>query len=354
MAYQLAQKIADLQPYDPIQGEYKIRLDANESYLNPYDVLGEEIAREIAQVPLNRYPDPYCTELCQLAAPYFGVQPGCMTAGNGSDELISLLVSCFLQKGERLLTLERDFSMYRFYGGLYETPNVVVPKRPDLTIDVEALLQTARREQAGAIIFSNPCNPTSLVLPRDDVLWLVQNAPGLVVVDEAYMDFSQENHSVLDMIETDDNLVVLKTCSKAIGLAAVRLGFAFAGPRITSALRAVKSPYNVNSLTQAVGRVLFRHPDYLRRCRQEVLSSMADLTARLRPLAQQYGLTLYPSSTNFLLLRCPNARQLFEGLLEASIAVRLMGDCLRICAGRLEENAALERQLAALLAKQNA
>lgn len=348
MAYQLAKKIADLTPYEPIQGEYQVRLDANESYLNPFERYGEEIQREIAAVAFNRYPDPYCEALCRLAAPYFGVLPQQITVGNGSDELISLLVSCFLQKGEPLVTLSPDFSMYRFYGALYEAPNQVVEKRADLTVDVDALLAAAHQAKAGAILFSNPCNPTSLVLSRDEVERIVAKAPGLVVVDEAYMDFSKDQ-SVLGLIGQYDNLVVLKTCSKAIGLAAVRLGFAFAGEPVTRALRAVKSPYNVNSLTQAVGRVLFRHPDYLKSCLQEVLASKQQLEALLQPLAKPYGLVIYPSSTNFLFIRCPQAKAVYEALLQRSIAVRCMGDYLRICAGRSEENRQLAGQLQAVL-----
>ena len=134
------------------------------------------------------------------------------------------------------------------------------------------LISRAREADAKLLIFSNPCNPTSLAATQADILRIVNGLPGcLVVVDEAYMDFAEG--SILRMAGEHDNLIVLKTCSKAFGMAAIRLGFAVARPGLILALKAAKSPYNVNSMTQAVGCVLFSHPGYLTGCANEIKSA---------------------------------------------------------------------------------
>ena len=240
MAYTLAPKTEALTPYDPVEGEYRVRLDANESFLLPTDTDREKMARAAAEAALNRYPDPLATRLCEAFAARYQVKPALVTAGNGSDELISIILSTFLQKGEKVLTLSPDFSMYAFYTSITETPCITLPKKPDMTVDVTAVIDTIRREGVRLLIFSNPCNPTSVGLPRDGVRRLLRETDALVVLDEAYMDFWDQ--SMLGEVEAYDNLILLRTCSKALGMAALRVGFAVANPTLTGIIRAAKSP----------------------------------------------------------------------------------------------------------------
>ncbi len=345
----LPKKIRDLTPYDPIQGDYQIRLDANESFLHLTGLIKGVIARRLSDAALNRYPDPYAQKLCRAFGAFYGVDPALVTAGNGSDELISILVGCFLDKGSCILTFAPDFSMYRFYGDLYEDRVVVLPKREDLTIDVDAAIQAVKEQNIGMVLFSNPCNPTSLGLSADKVRRLVSSVDALVVLDEAYMDFYDQ--SLLDEVQQYDNLVILRTCSKALGLAGIRLGFAVANKTLTRALRAAKSPYNVNSITQIIGYTVLEHPDMLRRGIQQIIASREELYQAVSALAERFPAleTVHRPDTNFVFVKTGLAKELYQGLLQRSIAVRLMGDHLRITAGTKEENAAVVAALEELL-----
>lgn len=343
--YTLAPKAASLTPYDPIAGDYPIRLDANESFLLPTPSDRERMAVSAASAALNRYPDPLATAPCEAFAALYGVSPSLVTAGNGSDELISVILSTFLQKGETVLTLSPDFSMYRFYTGITENPCVVLEKGADLRIDVDRVLSAIAREGARLCIFSNPCNPTSLGLPREEVRRLLRGTDALVVVDEAYMDFYDQ--SLLPEAASYDNLIVLRTCSKALGLAGLRLGFAVCNERLTGILRAAKSPYNVNAVTQAMATVVLQNPTYRETYVPQLLRSRRELLTGLRAL--HVG-TVFESDTNFVLWELPQANRVFEKLKEAGIVVRLFPENrLRVTAGAPEENAALLRALPTIL-----
>ncbi len=348
MAYQLAAKVRDLTPYDPIEGNYRIRLDANESFLTPPAWLQQEMEEGIRQAMFNRYPDPKAEKVCRLFAQYYDIGEEFVTAGNGSDELIMLIAAALLEKGDKVVTVLPDFSMYAFYSALSEVEVVEASKRDDLTIDVDALIETVRQTGARALIFSNPCNPTSLGLQKEEVRRLVGSVPScLVVLDEAYMDFWDQ--SLLNEVEQYDNLLILRTCSKAFGMAALRLGFAVANPTLTKALHAVKSPYNVNSLTQGAGAAVLGHPDYLRECVGKIVASRDDLYQKMKPIVDGWqDAYIAVPRTNFVHIRTPDAKRLFEGLKAEGIAVRLIAGGLRICAGTSQENQEVARVLAAL------
>ena len=258
----MAEKLQNLVPYSPLEGDYPIRLDANESFLSPPPELLQQIGDAVARIPFNRYPDPYCVALCEKFASFFGVRPSNVVAGNGSDELIGLIVSSFAGAGDRMAVVKPDFSMYAFYAQAAGVSVEVFEKPAEtLALDADALVAFARERDVRLVILSNPCNPTSLSASRGSVLRIVEGLPDrLVVIDEAYMDFS--TGSVLDVVDRYDNLIVLKTCSKAFGMAAIRLGFAVSHPTLAIALKAAKPPYNVNSMTQAIGCLLFDNPDY--------------------------------------------------------------------------------------------
>ena len=340
MAYQLCKKMRELVPYDPIEGEYRIRLDANESYFLPDEALKKELAAAAAAVAFNRYPDPYASELCRAFAELYGVPVSAVTAGNGSDELISLICGSLLQKGERILTFAPDFSMYRFYGEIFEDRVDVLQKEPDLSVDVDQVIRFVRENGVRAVIFSNPCNPTGQGMSKKAVRKLVSSVDALVVLDEAYMDFWDQ--SLLSEVLDYDNLIILKTCSKAIGMAAVRVGFAVAGPVLTRALQAAKSPYNVNSVSQAMGACILKKRELLEHCRKALIQSAQELRSSIADLAKQFPVLeeVYLTHTNFVFLRSEKSREIYKALLDRSIAVRCFGGYLRITTGSPEENRA--------------
>lgn len=340
MSYELNRKIRDLKPYDPIEGEYRVRLDANESFLSVPDEIKQGILRAVEETAFHRYPDSLAREVSAAFAAYYGVDPRHVAVGNGSDESISVILSAFLMKGDKVLTVNPDFSMYRFYASIVEAESVVLEKEPDLTISVDKLIETAQRESVRTILFSNPCNPTSLGIARDEVRRLIRSVDALVVLDEAYMDFWDQ--SLITEAAEYDNLIVLRTCSKAFGMAAIRLGFSVANETLTNAIKAVKSPYNSNTLTQKIGAELFRYPELLRGGIAAIVASREELQREFQKLAQEAGgMQVYESCTNFLFLRTEQAEALYEYLLSRSIAVRRFPGHLRISTGSPQENEAL-------------
>mgnify|MGYP003290302316 CR=1 FL=1 len=335
--FQLNEKVKNLTPYEPISGTYEIRLDANESFLKFPQEIENEIVEALKNTAFNRYPDPMATKLVDGFSKYFKVNPECVTAGNGSDEIISVITNAFLQKGDKILTLEPDFSMYRFYAKIAECESVKYQKDENLDVNIDDVIALANSEKVRIVIFSNPCNPTSRIITKEDIRKLINNTDALVVLDEAYMDFA-EDESLLGEFENYDNLIILKTCSKALGSAALRLGFAVANKTLTNVIRAVKSPYNVNSVSQALGEVLFAHPDYIDDCIETVVNSRKELYSQILEIKSEKIEKIYETHTNFVFLKVKNAKEIFEKMKENSIIIRNMGDYLRITAGTEYEN----------------
>ena len=336
--FQLNEKVKNLTPYEPISGTYEIRLDANESFLTFPKEIEDEMVDALRNSALNRYPDPMATKLVNGFSKYFNVNPECVTAGNGSDEIISVIMNAFLQKGDKILTLEPDFSMYRFYAEIAECDSVKYQKDENLDVNIDDVIALAKKENVRIVIFSNPCNPTSRIVTKEDVRKLINSVDSLVVLDEAYMDFAGDE-SLLGEFEKYDNLIILKTCSKALGSAALRLGFAVANKTLTNVIRAVKSPYNVNSVSQALGEVLFSHPDYIDKCIETVVNSRKELYNEILEIKSDKIEKIYETNTNFVFMKVKNAKAVFEKMKDNSIIIRNMGDYLRITAGTENENA---------------
>ena len=347
--YTLASKADSLTPYDCTEGAYRVHMDANESFLLPTEADRMKMARAAADVALNRYPDPLARELCVAFASLYKVNPELVTAGNGSDELISVILSTFLQKGEKVLTVAPDFSMYRFYTAITENPCITLDKGAELRIDPDRVIHTILTENIRLLIFSNPCNPTSLGLKREDVRRIITETEALIVLDEAYMDFWDQ--SLLDEVERYDNLIILRTCSKALGLAALRVGFAVANRRLTGILRAAKSPYNVNAVSQAMATVALSNPVYHSVYLGLLLTSRDMLVAGLKKLEAEGLLEkVYDSVTNFAYVKVKGTKEICDDLEDRGIRIRRFGDeFLRITAGTESENKELLATLHYLL-----
>ena len=334
--YQLNDKIKNLVPYEPISGTYEIRLDANECPVNLPGDIRAQLRERLDEIAFNRYPDPLAERLVDSFAEYYGVDPEYVTAGNGSDELIFLIESAFLQKGDKMLVVAPDFSMYNFYSSICEVKCESFLKGDDLEIDVDALIDAVNSEGIDLVIFSNPCNPTGKGITRAEAEKLVSSVDALVILDEAYMDFWTE--SLLDKIGEYSNLIIFRTASKLVGAAALRLGFAVANPVISRAIKAVKSPYNVNSVSQAFGEIIYRNKDYLKNRQKTIVNCKEILYNGLVDIAEtQSDITVYSSVANFVFVKTGRSREIWEFLKGKSIVVRLMGEYLRITAGTENE-----------------
>lgn len=336
MSYELNKKIRELEPYEPISGTYKIRLDANESPLSYPEEIMKQVREAIEKIEFNRYPDPLATEVVNAFSEHYKINSECVTAGNGSDELIFLTESAFLEKGDKMLAVTPDFSMYRFYSSICEVECDSFIKDEKLNIDVDALIQKINNENIKLVIFSNPCNPTGQGITADQARKLVTSVNALVILDEAYMDFW--NQSLISETEDYSNLIVFRTASKSVGSAALRLGFAVSNKAISKALKAVKSPYNVNSISQTIGTVIYKNKEYLLNRQKSIVRSREKLYNGLVKIAEKYkDLTVYNSCANFVFVKTPESKAIWEYLKDNSIVIRYMGDYIRISAGTEQE-----------------
>ena len=336
MSYELNQKIRELEPYEPISGTYKILLDANECPVSYPEEIMKQVREAIEKIDFNRYPDPLATEVVNSFSEYYGINPECVTAGNGSDELIFLTESAFLEKGDKMLVVAPDFSMYKFYSSICEVECDSFIKDESLNFDVDALIEKINNDNIKLVIFSNPCNPTGQGITAEQARRLVTSVNALVILDEAYMDFW--NQSMIAETEKYSNLIVFRTASKSVGSAALRLGFAVANKNISKALKAVKSPYNVNSISQAIGTVIYKNKEYLLNRQKSIVSNREKLYNGLVEIAEKYkSLTVYNSCANFVFVKTPEGKAIWEFLKSNSIVIRYMGDYIRISAGTEQE-----------------
>lgn len=338
MSYELNDKIKNLTPYQPIMGDFKIRLDANECTDNYDKDFMEIVHSAVDKIKFNRYPDPSCINLRKSFADYYGVDYRHVNVGNGSDELIFVLESAFLKKGDKFLVVSPDFSMYEFYCSITENKCIKSTKNKDLKINVSNLIDIINTENIKMVMFSNPCNPTGQGMSKNDVIRLVTSVNALVVLDEAYMDFWGETHSLLKIVHTYSNIVILRTASKAIGSAGLRLGFAIANEDISRAIMAVKSPYNVNSLSQEIGTELYKNKKYLKNRTKTIVKYTKKLYNDLLEISNNIDdFKVFPTKANFVLVKTGFGKELWEYLKSKSVVIRYMGDYIRITTGNEEE-----------------
>lgn len=335
--YSLNEKAKSIKPYVPVSGRLRIHLDANESFIELPEELRKRIGEKIEKLPLNRYPDLEAAEACAAFAGLYGVDKKSVVAGNGSDELISVIFNCFLEKGQSFATIEPDFSMYAFYGMLAEGKHVKINKNADFGFDVDNAIKICNNEAVRLLIFSNPCNPTSKGISAAEAARLISSVDALVVLDEAYMDFWDE--SMLSRMDEFDNLIILKTCSKAFGMAGIRMGFAAATQRLRDTMMAAKSPYNVNAVSQCIAAELLREKGLIEAALGQLLASKTRLNNGLLKLAEKTcAFKVISGVTNFVSIVMKDPEDFYEYLLGKGIAVRLTAGIIRVTCGTTEEN----------------
>ncbi len=347
-------EIQQLRAYDAVEAGGLIKLDAME---NPYPWparMRTAWLERLAGVALNRYPDPQATPLKERLARTFDVPPGAaLLLGNGSDEIIQMLALMVGGEGRRLLTPEPGFAMYRLLAAVAGMEMVgVALKAADFALDGEAMLAAIRATEPALIFIANPNNPTGNLFDPDWIRRIVEAAPGLVVVDEAYAPFAEQ--SCLSWVGQYENLLVMRTLSK-MGLAGLRLGFVAGPPAWLEQLDKLRLPYNINSLTQASVRFALDWHRELDAQAQRICAERGRLYARLGAVP---GVQVFPSQANFLLFRVPPGRadEVFAALVEAGILIRnvstahpLLADCLRVTVGTVHENQAFMQALESTL-----
>lgn len=329
--------IQRLTPYssarDEFSGEAKVFLDANENSL------GSPLTKWY-----HRYPDPHQRMLKEKLGIVKGISAEHIFLGNGSDECIDLLFRCFCEPGkDNVIICPPTYGMYAVSANINDVEIKKAPLLDDFQLDL-VHLETLVDDHTKLIWLCSPNNPTGNCLNRIDIEMVLNNFNGIVVIDEAYINFAKQNSFIQDLADYP-NLVVLQTLSKAWGLAGLRLGMAFASPAIIAVLDKVKPPYNINQATQElvlqaleeVGQV----NDMIR-----LLVDMRDALAKVF-LSMPTVEKVYPSDANFLLVKVKDARKIYEFLLTKGIVLRdrsnvaLCEDCLRITIGTEKENTLL-------------
>lgn len=337
----IPQKIKELEEYRPNLTPCSVRLDANESPFLPSKAVLDELSAALYSLDFNRYPDPYASELVTAFSRIYGVNPENVVAGNGSDELISLICSGFAESDDAVTVALPDFSMYEFYSTLAGAKMVHYVKGDAFEIDFKKLLAKTNADKSKIVIFSNPCNPTGWVSGRSEIEDFIKNSDSIVVVDEAYMEFSPTDESVIDLISRYDNLIVLKTMSKAYGAAALRLGFVITNPHLASAIRKIKSPYNVNTVSQVFGKIILSHYDEIKEKIAQLKDNLSYLHDELEKISSDKIVRVCPTAANFVYMQmcCDKAaREIYQKLLSQGVAIRCMsGGYMRVCAGKREE-----------------
>jgi len=326
----LRESLFDLQSYSSAREEFAMEsgmsfLDANE---NPFES------------GLNRYPDPQQQKLKNKLAELKQIAPSKIILGNGSDELLDLVIRCFCEPGkDSVITLPPTYGMYGILSRINGVRVREVPLDPNFQPDLQAVTQ-AVDDRTKLLFLCSPNNPSGNRLNTESITALLDNFPGIVVLDEAYADFSSV--SMLKMLDNYPNLVILQTFSKAYGLAGARLGAGYASREIIHLLSKIKLPYNVNLLTQQVALERLEDTTGIEREIKEILDQRALLKARLEllPFVQK----VFPSEANFLLVRVDDAQRRYNQFLEAGIVVRNRSkelhceQSLRITVGTPQEN----------------
>ena len=325
--------IRALEPYHSARETIQegILLDANE---NPFPQLW-------GGIQLNRYPDPNQTELRQVLAEYLHVGPENVVAGVGSDEVLDWVFKVFCEPGQdQVAVAEPTYGMYRVLAQIFGVTIFEVRLDERFDISADLLLQQLPSE-VKVLFLCSPNNPTGNLLDPDQVLQLCRSWQGIVVVDEAYIEFS-ESPSLVSELAEHPNLIVVRTLSKAFGRAGVRLGYAVAGAEIISLFLKVKAPYNLGLLAMKSGLEVLREARSKRVEIQQIRAERVRVAASLARLSSIE--TVYPSEANFLLFRCPRSREMCRQLLGKGIVVRdrssLPGlkDCIRVTIGTMTEN----------------
>ena len=327
--------IQQMKPYSSARDEYKdlkknmVFLDANE---NPFDS------------SLNRYPDPQQTDLKSLISQQKKVPTNQILLGNGSDEVLDLIFRAFCEPNtDSILTLPPTYGMYDVLANLNAIENIQVPLSSDFQIEVDLVLENIK-PNTKLLFVCSPNNPSGNTVDRSAIEHLLKAFNGLIVIDEAYIDFTEEI-SWTQFLNAYPNLIVVQTLSKAYGLAGIRLGICYASKEIIAVLNKIKPPYNVNTLTQEAAFKALHNKDVV----SDQIASILNERIRLNKVLAAYAFIkkIYPSDANFILIKVDDANKRYDELIKNGIVVRNRSsqlhcdNCLRITVGTPSENTQL-------------
>jgi len=337
--------LRELKPYDPHEVPYKIKLNANE---NPYGLpeeIIEEILRKAKNLEYSRYPNANSVKLSEAVSSFWGLSRDNIVIGNGSDELIDYLIKAFSEKGRSIITTAPSFAMYKIYSIVNGSNFVQIPLSQDnFSLNEDEVLEEAKKEDSSMVFIAYPNAPTGNYFAEDKITKIIEESGCLVVVDEAYFEFGEK--TFVPLISQYDNLVILRTFSKAYSLAGLRVGYLLSNLEIINEIRKVKSPFNVNTFSQLAAQVVFENKEILKESIKKIVEERERLTNKINELP---SFKAHPSRTNFVLAEVGSKEDtdlVYNKLLKQGILVQIVSDplfstsryFLRITVGNKEEN----------------
>lgn len=333
-----------LEGYHSPQVDVAVRLNTNESPVEPPPVWRAQVADAVAAIAWNRYPDRAAGELRAAIARYHGVDPAQVFVANGSNEVLQVLLLTYAGPGRTVVTFEPMYQLHAHIARITGATVVETERDADFTLRLDTALDAVARHRPAVTFVCSPNNPTGMVEPRHNVTALLDAVPGVLVVDEAYAQFA--DWSALDMVSDDLPLVVTRTFSKTWSMAAARLGYLI-GPRwLVAELDKVVLPYHLDAVKQIAGRLALDHVDAMEAGVRQIVAERERLVTAARDLP----ITWFPSGANFVLFRprhdstALTGRQIWQGLLDRGVLVRdcsswpRLDDCLRVTIGTPAEN----------------
>ncbi|WP_425446404.1 histidinol-phosphate transaminase [Dethiothermospora halolimnae] len=332
------ESVKGLKPYNVYSKSYLCKTDANESPFNlPKDILNEAVD-DILNAYINRYPDNQCKRLKVELSRHLGVSKGNIILGNGSDEMIGLITNTFIDKGDSVISHEPTFSMYKhsvlLAGGNY----IAVPTKENFLVNINEIIRKSNEEKAKVIFLCSPNNPTGNTISKKEIIKVINKTNSIVVVDEAYIEFGGE--TMLQEIERYSRLVILRTFSKAFGAAAIRTGYLIASKDLIYYLNSVKSPYNLNTISQIIATRILKNKELIL---DKILEIKKERDRLINMMERINKVKVYSSETNFILFKVEQGDRVFQGLLNKGIIIRrfkneVLKGHLRVTVGTKEEN----------------
>ena len=333
--------VRNLRAYSLSPHRASVKINQNE---NPWDAtpaIKEETLRRLATRKWSRYPDFIPVGLHERLAKFANWQADGVIAGNGSNELIQALLMVTISEGKRVLISEPTFALYRQVTTILGGEILSVPLNAQFQFDLEALLKSTAELQPDVVILCSPNNPTGCVISDDDLRSLLKTATGLVVIDEAYHEFAE--HSVVSLLSEFENLVVLRTFSKAMALAALRVGYLLGRPELVTEIRKAVLPYNLNAFSQAASEVAVEmYETELLPLVKQIISERDRLFEELK---QIHGFSPVKSNANFMIVKTSvGPKRIFNELVKRDILVRdvssypMLAEYFRFSVGTPEEN----------------
>ena len=332
--------LAKMPSYDVVERDWKIKINANECNMNLPPMVEDRVMGRLSRVAFNRYPNEQLDDLREQIADNFSLQKENVLIGSGSSEIIEKLFYCFGgTRSRKIVYPQPSFSMYTIYAKAAEAVGVPVDLEEDYRLDVGKFVRAVVENKASLAVICNPNNPTGNVMSLSDIEYIAQNMDCAFLVDEAYVEFHGE--SAASVLKKYPHMIIARTFSKAYGLAAARVGYMLADAKVVEMIDKSYMPYHMNVLSLVTADTVYqmRH-EYVPRI-QMMVAERKRMETELKKLS---GFTVYPSATNFILVKYASAGELNEAMEAAGIGLRSFGsaprleNCLRISMGTREEN----------------